>query len=114
MGQRQILFHETYESISSKVDISIPFHIKLLGNICISEVLRGPMTLHFSDFCISRFSYHFDYMTTSELKPYFLSITNNGFLQERPNLNSDSPYNIHFYRGIRHFTLVRVCTCVDI
>ncbi|KAM7457451.1 hypothetical protein BLSTO_01787 [Blastocystis sp. subtype 1] len=77
----------------------------MLQYILIRELPRNNLAIHFSQQFLSMFSYAFrTALTNRDMKPLFMRVTNNSFLQERQNVNADMPFNYRYYKGTRGFT----------
>lgn len=86
----------------------------MLQYILIRELPRNNLAIHFSQQFLSMFSYAFrTALTNRDMKPLFMRVTNNSFLQERQNVNADMPFNYRYYKGTRGFTFVRFCLFID-
>lgn len=82
----------------------------MLQYILIRELPRNNLAIHFSRQFLSMFSYSSPTaLTNRDMKPLFMRVTNNSFLQERQNVNADMPFNYRYYKGTRSFTFVRSC-----
>ena len=76
----------------------------MLQYILIRELPRNNLAIHFSQQFLSMFFR--TALTNRDMKPLFMRVTNNSFLQERQNVNADMPFNYRYYKGTRGFTFV--------
>ena len=89
--------------------------IQMLSYLRVREFPQGNVTIHFSPQFLLKFSQSsIRSLMSSEMRPFFQSMTGNSFLQERSNVNSDAPYSTSYYKTIKQFTLVLLLNSIDI